>query len=54
VLSAYKQKIQQLELEPSTGGCFELHVDGDQIYSKLETGAFPDEDEIVQAIGKRV
>jgi selenoprotein W-related protein len=54
VLTAYKQKIQGLELEPSSGGCFELTVDGDLIYSKLRSGAFPDEAELVAEIGKRL
>jgi len=54
VLSQYKQKINSLELEPSDGGCFELTVDGDLIYSKLQEGEFPDEGEMVAAIGKRL
>ena len=53
VLTRYKQKLQGLELEPSGGGCFELTIDGELVYSKLETGQFPDEDEIVAEIGKR-
>ena len=54
MLTQYKQKLQGLELEPSSGGCFELTVDGDLIYSKLETGEFPDEDALVAEIGKRL
>ena len=42
ILSAYKQKLQGLELIPSGGGCFELSCDGKLVYSKLKTGAFPD------------
>ena len=37
---------------PSTGGCFELTVGGKKLYSKLETGEFPDEDELIAAVGK--
>ena len=54
LLSAYKQKIQGLELEPSGGGCFELTVGNDLIYSKLKTGKFPDEEEMIRAVGKRL
>ena len=43
ILSSLKQKVSGLELEPSSGGCFELSVDGKLVYSKLETGEFPDE-----------
>jgi len=39
---------------PSAGGCFELTVGGNKLYSKLETGEFPDEDELVEAVGKAI
>ena len=39
---------------PSSGGCFELTVGGKKLYSKLETGEFPDEDELVKAVGKAI
>jgi selenoprotein W-related protein len=54
VLPKFKQKLQQLELVPSSGGCFEVTVDGELIYSKLETGQFPDEDAILNKIGERL
>ena len=54
VLTEYKQQIQGLELEPSKGGCFELNVGGELIYSKLATGEFPDEDAMVAEVGKRL
>ena len=37
---------------PSKGGCFELTVGGRLLYSKLRTGEFPDEDELVEAVGQ--
>jgi selenoprotein W-related protein len=51
ILTTYKQKIAGLELEPSGGGCFELTVDGKLVYSKLQTGQFPDEDAVVSNLG---
>lgn len=53
VLSHFKQKIKSLELVPSSGGCFEITVDGELIYSKLEVGKFPDEAQIVAELGRR-
>jgi selenoprotein W-related protein len=41
-------------LQPSAGGCFEVSVDGELIYSKLQTGEFPNEDAIVAEIGRRL
>jgi selenoprotein W-related protein len=43
--------VKVLELEPSGGGCFEVHVDGREIWSKLRTGAFPDEEEMLRLAG---
>lgn len=52
ILSEYKQDISGMELEPSSGGCFELSVGDKLVYSKLGTGEFPDEDAMVKAVGK--
>ena len=54
LLATYKQKIRELKLIPLGGGCFELSVNGDLIYSKLETGKFPDEQWAVEAVGERL
>jgi selenoprotein W-related protein len=39
---------------PSSQGCFELTVGSTKLYSKLETGTFPDEDQLVEAVGKAI
>ena len=49
-----KRDVESLKLIPSKGGCFEVWVDGKQIYSKLDTGEFPDEATIVKAVQKGV
>jgi selenoprotein W-related protein len=54
ILTQYKQQLQGLELQPSSGGCFELTVDGELVYSKLASGEFPDEQAMVKEIGKRL
>jgi selenoprotein W-related protein len=36
-----------MELIPSTGGVFEVTINGEKIYSKDETGIFPDIEEII-------
>jgi selenoprotein W-related protein len=41
-------------LIPASGGAFELKVNGDLIYSKLDTGKFPDEKWAVDAVGARM
>jgi selenoprotein W-related protein len=54
LLTTYKQKIRELKLIPASGGAFELKVNGDLIYSKLDTGQFPDEKWAVEAVGARL
>jgi selenoprotein W-related protein len=54
LLGEFKQRITGLKLIPSGGGCFELSVDGELLYSKLKTGEFPDENAMVDAVGKRL
>ena len=54
LLTTYKQQIKDLKLIPAGGGCFELTVGSDLVYSKLKTGSFPDEEEMVRAVGKRL
>jgi selenoprotein W-related protein len=53
-LTTYKQQIRDFKLIPSSGGCFELSVNGELVYSKLDTGKFPDEQWAVDAVGKRL
>ncbi len=50
LLSAYKSRIKELILQPSTGGRFEVSVDDKLIYSKAETRSFPSFEEIQQAL----
>jgi selenoprotein W-related protein len=54
ILTEYKQQLQGLELQPSSGGCFELTIDGELVYSKLASGEFPDEQAMVNEVRKRL
>jgi selenoprotein W-related protein len=54
LLTTLKRRISALELEPSSGGCFELTADGKLLYSKLQTGEFPNEEALVASVMKLV
>jgi len=54
LLTTFKQQIRELKLIPSSGGCFELTADGTLLYSKLSTGSFPDEEQIVKQVAARL
>jgi selT/selW/selH-like putative selenoprotein len=47
---AGKQRVKSLELVPFDDGRFEVFKDGKKVHSKLQTHAFPDENELVQKI----
>ncbi len=53
IANALKQDMSELVLAPYADGRFEVFVDGDRIYSKLETGDFPDEETLVSKIKRR-
>jgi selenoprotein W-related protein len=53
-LGKYKQQIREMKLVPAGGGCFELSVGGELIYSKLATGEFPDEEAVLTKVGARL
>jgi selenoprotein W-related protein len=50
LISNLKQRISSLELVPGKGGCFELTVGDELVYSKLETDEFPNEDDLLKRV----
>jgi selenoprotein W-related protein len=54
IMEAYGQRFGALKLVPSDGGCFEVSIDDTLIYSKLETGEFPDNRHIIEQLRKRI
>ena len=53
-MDAFGDKIGALKLIPADGGRFEVTLDGELIYSKLETGDFPDNKQILEQIKGRL
>lgn len=43
-----------MTLVPSDGGRFEIQTDGELIYSKLSTGAFPEEEAILEQLRRKL
>lgn len=44
----FRSQIEKMELIPASKGAFEVTINGQTIYSKLDTGVFPDSDEIIK------
>jgi selenoprotein W-related protein len=53
LLTELKDNVKQFTLIPGTGGCFEIKVNGELIYSKLKTGQFPDENWVLDTVKKK-
>ncbi len=54
LVERYQLKLKALTLVPSLGGVFIVSVDGQQVYSKRETGRFPTDAEIDALIDQRL
>jgi selenoprotein W-related protein len=54
LLKAFKQDIEAFTLIPSSGGRFEITLDGDLIYSKLQESRFPEYDEVEPHLKKKL
>jgi selenoprotein W-related protein len=50
----YQDIISEIELIASDGGAYEVRVDGELIYSKLETGRHADPPEILELFEKYI
>jgi selenoprotein W-related protein len=46
------ERIKSLTLIPSSGGAFEIRANGNLIHSKLDSGDWPDFEQVVSAIKK--
>ena len=54
ILGAMKNDVEQATLIPSSGGVFTVRVDGNPVYSKQETGRFPNPGEVLNLVKARV
>ncbi len=53
-MDAFSDKFSALKLIPGEGGCFEVTLNGELIYSKLETGDFPANKQIIEDLKRRM
>jgi selenoprotein W-related protein len=51
ILHDHHDKLDAVTLIPSGGGVYEVTYGGELIYSKKQTGQFPDPETIKQAVG---
>ena len=53
-MDLFKRKVRRFVLVPSDGGRFEVSIGGELVYSKLETGSFPEPRDIVKMVEERL
>ncbi len=53
MLKEYKDVIGSLELIPSSGGVFEVTLDGELVFSKKRENRFPEPEEITSRVEAR-
>jgi selenoprotein W-related protein len=53
LLDKYHPQIAEMAFHPSTGGVFEVTVNGEKLFSKKETGRYAEPGEILGLIARR-
>ena len=46
-LEEFERVIDVLEVVPGTGGVFDVHVDGELVFTKAMLGRYPDADDVL-------
>ena len=54
ILKHYQDYFSTVTLKPSSGGVFEVSVDGKPVFSKMETDRFPGEQELGRLVAEAV
>lgn len=54
LITTFRNKIARITLVPSSGGRYEVTIDGELVYSKKATGKHPPVELIVEEITKRL
>jgi len=51
ILEEYEESIGGVELVPGDGGIFDVHVDGELVFTKSMLGRYPEPDEVIPLLG---
>lgn len=54
LLTTFEGELGEVALVPGTGGIFDVHLDGELIYSRKEEGRFPESKELKQLVRDRI
>ena len=54
ILEEWEGVIGELEVVPGVGGIFDVHVDGELVFTKSMIGRYPQPDDVVPLIRERI
>ncbi len=54
LLTTFSEELGEVALAPGTGGVFDIHLDGELLWSRKERGRFPESREIKQLVRDRI
>lgn len=54
IINRFPDQIGDIALHAGSGGAFEVSVNGEQIYSKLQTKRYPELSDILEPLGARI
>jgi selenoprotein W-related protein len=54
LLTTFPEELGEVALVPGTGGIFEVHLEGERLWSRKERGRFPEAREIKQLVRDRL
>jgi len=53
ILEEWEDQVGIVEVVPGADGIFDVHVDGELVFTKSMLGRYPQPDEVVPLLGKR-
>ena len=54
IVKEFEVRLEEITLVPSDGGRFEVEVDGQLVYSKLQTGRHAEQGEVVRLVSEAI
>jgi len=54
VIGGWGPLLTVLELVPGTGGIFDVHLDGELLFTKSMIGRYPDPDDVLPLLRERI
>lgn len=54
LMQTFPDEIQEMQLRPTTGGIYNIYLNGELLYSRQEKGRFPDIKELKQLVRDEV